>query len=140
MATSFKLVHEFDDIPIDLFERYLDVPLGGRRPYLTKDDFGIDRWVIEGRLFPVPEGYDLGGYFEKVARDGFVHFGGEDQMEAFDDVLFPVALGREARAALARVRVADAAYRVAAPSTALCSRAISVSSRISASPSSASTR
>ena len=46
--------------PKDLFETYLDVPLGGRRPYLTKDDFGIDRWVIEGKLFPVPEGYGIG--------------------------------------------------------------------------------
>jgi predicted TIM-barrel fold metal-dependent hydrolase len=46
--------------PKDLFERYLDVPLGGRRPYLTKDDWGVDRWVIEGRLFPVPEGFGIG--------------------------------------------------------------------------------
>jgi predicted TIM-barrel fold metal-dependent hydrolase len=46
--------------PKDLFERYLDVPLGGRKPYLTKDDRGIDRWVIEGRLFPVPEGRGIG--------------------------------------------------------------------------------
>jgi uncharacterized protein len=46
--------------PKDLFERYLDVPLHGRMPYLTKDDRGIDRWVIEGRLFPVPEGRGIG--------------------------------------------------------------------------------
>ena len=46
--------------PKDLFERYLDVPLEGRRPYVTKDDRGIDRWVIEGRLFPVPEGQGIG--------------------------------------------------------------------------------
>lgn len=26
MATSFRLVHDFDDIPIDLFERYLNHP------------------------------------------------------------------------------------------------------------------
>lgn len=26
MTTSFKLVHDFDDIPIDLFERYLNHP------------------------------------------------------------------------------------------------------------------
>ncbi|KQS03540.1 hypothetical protein ASG11_04115 [Sphingomonas sp. Leaf357] len=34
----------------------------------------------------------------QVVRDGFVHFelGGEDAVEAFDDVLFPLALGREA--------------------------------------------
>jgi uncharacterized protein (TIGR02217 family) len=32
----------------------------------------------------------------QVARDGFVHFAlGEEQMDAFDDVRFPVALGRE---------------------------------------------
>jgi uncharacterized protein (TIGR02217 family) len=32
----------------------------------------------------------------QVARDGFVHFElGEEEMEAFDDVRFPVALGRE---------------------------------------------
>ncbi len=33
----------------------------------------------------------------QVQRDGFVHFdAGEDQVEAFEDVRFPVALGREA--------------------------------------------
>jgi predicted TIM-barrel fold metal-dependent hydrolase len=46
--------------PKDLFDRYLDVPLGGRRPYVTKDDWGIDRWVIEGRLYPTPEGMGIG--------------------------------------------------------------------------------
>jgi len=34
----------------------------------------------------------------QVVRDGFVHFAlGEGQMDAFDEVRFPVALGREAR-------------------------------------------
>ncbi|MDQ8757851.1 DUF2460 domain-containing protein [Sphingosinicella sp. LHD-64] len=33
----------------------------------------------------------------QVLRDGFVHFGkGEGEVEAFDDVRFPIALGREA--------------------------------------------
>lgn len=37
----------------------------------------------------------------QVLRDGFVHFdvsgnSGEEEMDAFDDVLFPIALGREA--------------------------------------------
>ncbi|MCU0728614.1 MAG: DUF2460 domain-containing protein [Sphingopyxis sp.] len=33
----------------------------------------------------------------QVARDGFCHFGTEDDsMQAFDDVLFPIAIGREA--------------------------------------------
>src|SRR5690242_15767126 len=32
--------------PTDLFERYLDVPLGGRKPYMTRDDWGVNRWVI----------------------------------------------------------------------------------------------
>ncbi|WP_394652445.1 TIGR02217 family protein [uncultured Sphingomonas sp.] len=31
----------------------------------------------------------------QVMRDGFVHFDGEDAMIAFDDVRFPLALGRE---------------------------------------------
>jgi len=36
----------------------------------------------------------------QVLRDGFVHFDqGEDDMDAFDDVLFPLALGREAEVA-----------------------------------------
>jgi uncharacterized protein (TIGR02217 family) len=35
----------------------------------------------------------------QILRDGFVHFGeGEDAVEAFDDVRFPIGLGREARA------------------------------------------
>lgn len=34
----------------------------------------------------------------QVMRDGFVHFGDEERVvEAFDDVRFPIALGREAR-------------------------------------------
>jgi len=32
----------------------------------------------------------------QVMRDGFVHFDGEAQVQDFDDVLFPLALGREA--------------------------------------------
>jgi len=32
----------------------------------------------------------------QLLRDGFVHFDGEDGVQAFDDVLFPLALGREA--------------------------------------------
>lgn len=40
----------------------------------------------------------------QVIRDGFVHFdanseNGEDDVQAFDDVLFPIALGREAEVA-----------------------------------------
>ncbi len=31
----------------------------------------------------------------QVIRDGFVHWEGEDEVQAFDDVLFPLALGRE---------------------------------------------
>jgi uncharacterized protein (TIGR02217 family) len=34
-----------------------------------------------------------------VVRDGFVHFDQENDVEAFDDVLFPLALGREAEVA-----------------------------------------
>lgn len=32
----------------------------------------------------------------QVMRDGFVHFDQENDVQAFDDVLFPIALGREA--------------------------------------------
>jgi uncharacterized protein (TIGR02217 family) len=32
----------------------------------------------------------------QVLRDGYLHFAGEDDVQAFDDVLFPLALGREA--------------------------------------------
>jgi uncharacterized protein (TIGR02217 family) len=32
----------------------------------------------------------------QVLRDGFVWFGGEAEVEPFDDVLFPIAIGREA--------------------------------------------
>lgn len=41
--------------PIDLFEKYADLPLGERLPRVVKDDRGFDRWVIEGRLYPTPE-------------------------------------------------------------------------------------
>ena len=32
----------------------------------------------------------------QVLRDGFVHFEGDEVVEAFDDVLFPIALGKQA--------------------------------------------
>lgn len=35
----------------------------------------------------------------QVIRDGFVHFDQEDDVQAYDDVLFPIALGREAEVA-----------------------------------------
>ena len=35
----------------------------------------------------------------QVARDGFVRWDGEDEVQAFDDVLFPLALGREVEVA-----------------------------------------
>jgi uncharacterized protein (TIGR02217 family) len=35
----------------------------------------------------------------QVMRDGFVHFDTEEELMAFDDVLFPLALGREAEVA-----------------------------------------
>ncbi|NIJ21627.1 uncharacterized protein (TIGR02217 family) [Sphingomonas naasensis] len=35
----------------------------------------------------------------QVLRDGFVHFDQEEELDAFDDVLFPIALGREAEVA-----------------------------------------
>lgn len=35
----------------------------------------------------------------QVLRDGLVYWQGEDEMDAFDDVLFPLALGREAEVA-----------------------------------------
>lgn len=35
----------------------------------------------------------------QVLRDGFVHFDQEEEVDAFDDVLFPLALGREAEVA-----------------------------------------
>ncbi|MDQ1229318.1 DUF2460 domain-containing protein [Sphingomonas sp. SORGH_AS_0879] len=45
-----------------------------------------DRGVAATFLWAIPQ----------VMRDGFVCWEGEDDMQAFDDVLFPLALGREA--------------------------------------------
>jgi len=47
------------------------------------------RGVAETFLWALPQ----------VLRDGFVHFDQEDDVDAFDDVLFPIALGREAEVA-----------------------------------------
>ena len=44
------------------------------------------RGVAEVFLWALPQ----------VLRDGFIHFNGEDDVDAFDDVAFPLALGREA--------------------------------------------
>lgn len=48
----------------------------------------LARGVADAVLWALPQ----------VMRDGFVHFDteGEDEMDAFDDVLFPLALGRQA--------------------------------------------
>ncbi len=35
----------------------------------------------------------------QVMRDGFIHFRGDEDVQAFDDVMFPLALGREAEVA-----------------------------------------
>ncbi|RYY46818.1 MAG: TIGR02217 family protein, partial [Sphingomonadales bacterium] len=47
------------------------------------------RGVAEAFVWALPQ----------VIRDGFVHFEQESDVEAFDDILFPIALGREAEVA-----------------------------------------
>ena len=49
-------------------------------------DAAFERGTAEVFVWALPQ----------VVRDGFVHFGGEIAVEAFDDVRFPIALGREA--------------------------------------------
>lgn len=50
---------------------------------------GRKRGVAETFVWALPQ----------VLRDGFVHFEQEEEMDAFDNVLFPLALGREAEVA-----------------------------------------
>lgn len=61
--------------PVDAFEHFLEDPYKARRPILIKDTHGLNRILMEGRLYPDPrlrqahtervEGKDLGG-----AREG----------------------------------------------------------------------
>ena len=60
--------------PIDMFEKYADLPLGDRLPRVVKDDRGFDRWVIEGRLYPTPEGKGVGPKLRYgVFREGMLN-------------------------------------------------------------------
>ena len=59
------------------------------RPIAAAAERGRRRGVAATFVWALPQ----------VLRDGFVHFDGEDAVDAFDDVLFPLALGREAEVA-----------------------------------------
>ena len=59
------------------------------RPIAAAAERGRKRGVPATFVWALPQ----------VLRDGFVHFDGEDAVDAFDDVLFPLALGREAEVA-----------------------------------------
>lgn len=59
------------------------------RPIAAAAERGRRRGVAATFVWALPQ----------VLRDGFVHFDGESDVDAFDDVLFPLALGREAEVA-----------------------------------------
>jgi uncharacterized protein (TIGR02217 family) len=59
------------------------------RPIATAAERGRRRGVAAIFVWALPQ----------VLRDGFVHFDRESDVDAFDDVLFPLALGREAEVA-----------------------------------------
>lgn len=59
------------------------------RPIAAAAERGRRRGVAATFVWALPQ----------VLRDGFVHFEGEEDVDAFDDVLFPLALGREAEVA-----------------------------------------
>ncbi|ATY33345.1 DUF2460 domain-containing protein [Sphingomonas psychrotolerans] len=59
------------------------------RPIAAAAERGRQRGVAATFVWALPQ----------VLRDGFVHFEQEDDVDAFDDVLFPLALGREAEVA-----------------------------------------
>jgi uncharacterized protein (TIGR02217 family) len=56
------------------------------RPIVEAAEDAKRRGVAEVFVWALPQ----------VLRDGFVHFGGGADVEAFDDVTFPLAIGREA--------------------------------------------
>jgi len=80
--------------PLDLFEKYADVPLHGRMPRVVKDDLGYDRWVIEGKLYPIPEGREIGpklryGVFRKGMLDASERLKDMDTEAIQIAVIFP---------------------------------------------------
>jgi len=80
--------------PLDLFEKYGDVPLHGRMPRVVKDDLGYDRWVIEGKLYPIPEGREIGpklryGVFRKGMLDASERLKDMDTEAIQIAVIFP---------------------------------------------------
>ncbi len=44
----------------ETWKKYLEKPYQKRRPRIVKDNFGSDRWMVEGQLFPKPEGIASG--------------------------------------------------------------------------------
>ena len=69
---------------------------------LRPEDAGVQWGLIEASL-AAAQARGVGRVFvwalPQVARDGFVRWDGGEAMQAFDDVAFPLALGREVEAA-----------------------------------------
>ncbi len=90
---------------VALAEARLGYPVG-RQDYLSgfvlrPEDRG--QWAAIDDAAGVAVGRGVRNSFvwalPQVLRDGFVHWDGEGDVEAFDDVLFPLELGREAEVA-----------------------------------------
>jgi uncharacterized protein (TIGR02217 family) len=58
----------------------------GWTPIAAAAEAALGRGVGEAFVWALPQ----------VLRDGFTYFGGESEVDSFDDVPFPIALGREA--------------------------------------------
>lgn len=76
MTTSIKLVHDFDDIPIDLFERYLNHPeliaLCAEIPAFRSRELVEEQDLGEGRKrwrFKVVAGGDIPGPAQKIINE-----------------------------------------------------------------------
>ena len=84
--------------PGNLWEQYLEPPYKDRAPRLVRDNRGLVRLMIEGRLFPKPEGKNTGISIRGINRNVRIEFSkgtGEangDRVKAMDIDGIDVAL------------------------------------------------
>jgi len=84
--------------PGNLWEQYLEPPYKDRAPRLVRDNRGLVRLMIEGRLFPKPEGKNTGISIRGINRNARIEFSkgtGEangDRVKAMDVDGIDVAL------------------------------------------------
>jgi predicted TIM-barrel fold metal-dependent hydrolase len=72
--------------PMDEFERFLEEPYKSRRPFTIKDNLGLTRIVLEGRLYPDPRLRQVHSKQVEGTRMGGIHAGASDPKARLADL------------------------------------------------------